>query len=361
MADNTSKRTFVSDLVPGLEIGEAVVTEDGTVALSEGTVLTPSLIERLRQWGILTVHVRREDVEQPVIEELAEETLVPASKRIFAENYEATVHNLHKAFETMRYLKEVPVEAMRALAEESVCALAEAPGALNHLHMMKGYDDYTYRHSLNVAIIAGLLGKWTGYGGTELRELILAGLLHDIGKAQIPLELLNKPGKLLMSEMELMKKHTTRGYNLVKERKDVPAGVVYGILQHHERMDGSGYPLGVVGAKIHPYARIVAIADIYDAMTAERSYQKSSSPFEVVQILVQEMFNKLDPEVCTVFLNNVRDYFVGNVVQLSDGRTAEVLYIAQFVGAKPILRTREGEFIDLEKRKDIKISSVVKA
>lgn len=359
MAATTSKRTFVSDLVPGLEIGEAVITEDGTVALSEGTVLTASLIERLRQWGILTVYVRREGADQPVIED--EGSAVPNAKRIFAGSYETTVHNLHKAFETIRYLKEVPVAAIKTLAEESVYALADAPGALNHLHMMQEYDDYTYRHSLNVAIIAGLLGKWTGYGNIELRELILTGLMHDIGKAQIPLEVLNKPGRLLASEMDLMKKHTTRGYNLVKDRKDVPSGVVYGILQHHERMDGSGYPLGVSGDKIHPYARIVAVADLYDAMTSERAYQKSSSPFDVVQTLVQEMFNKLDPEVCTTFLNNVRDYFVGNIVQLSDGRTAEVLYIAQFVGAKPILRTREGEFIDLEKRKDIKIASVVRA
>lgn len=364
VADNTSKRMFVSDLIPGLEIGTAVITEDGTVALSEGTILTTSLIERLRQWGILTVHVCRESGNLLAFEEAAyadAETSGFTAKRLFAENYEDTVISLHKTFETMRYLKEVPVDAMRAMAEETVCALTEAPGALNHLHMMQGYDDYTYQHSLNVAIITGLLGRWAGYTGTELRTLILAGLMHDIGKAQIPLELLNRPGKLLTSEMELMKRHTTRGYNLIKEHKDVPAGAVYGILQHHERMDGSGYPLGVPGTKIHPYAKIVAVADIYDAMTSERAYQKSSSPFEVVQTLVQQMFNKLDPEICTIFLNNVRDYFVGNVVALSDGRIAEVLYIAQFVGAKPIVRTQEGEFIDLEKRVDIKIASVVKA
>lgn len=362
MADNTSKRMFVNDLVPGLEIGKAVITEDGTVALSEGTILTTSLIERLRQWGILTVHVCRESGTPLTFEaDTYDETPDAITKRNFAEDYEDTVRSLHKSFETMRYLKEVPVDTMKVLAEETVCALIEVPGALNHMHMMQGYDDYTYRHSVNVAIITGLLGRWAGYTGTELRALILAGLMHDIGKAQIPLELLNRPGKLLTSEMELMKKHTTRGYNLIKEHKDVPAGAVYGILQHHERMDASGYPLGVPGTKIHPYAKIVAIADIYDAMTSERAYQKSSSPFEVVQTLVQQMFNKLDPEICTIFLNNVRDYFVGNVVALSDGRIGEVMYIAQFVGAKPIVRTQEGEFIDLEKRKDIKIASVVKA
>lgn len=351
-----NKRVFVNDLVPGLEIGKAVITEEGTVVLSEGTIVTPSLIDRLRQWGILTVFVRYEAGQVPVFQE----TPSSAIQRVFADEYEEIIQSLRKAFETMRYRKEVPVEALQVLAEDAVDSLAEVSGSLNHLHMVKSGGDYTYQHSLNVAVISGVLGRWLGYTGAELRELVFAGLIHDIGKTQIPLEILNKPGKLLASEMEIMKKHTTRGYNLIKDRKDLSARILYSVLQHHERMDGSGYPLGVPGEKIHPFAKIIAVADIFDAMTANRSYQKSASPFDVVQILVQEMFNKLDPEICTVFHDNVRDYFVGNIVELSDGRTAEVLYIAQFVGARPIVRAYDGEFLDLEKRKDITITSVVK-
>ncbi|MCX7781506.1 MAG: HD-GYP domain-containing protein [Negativicutes bacterium] len=350
-----NKRIFVSDLTPGLEIGKAVVTEEGTVVLTEGSILTPSLIERLRQWGILTVYIRK---EQDTVS--APESGAPNIQRLFADQYEGIVAGVRKSFETMRYFKEVPLEQLKELAEASVEVLSDAIGALNHLQLVKRQDDYTYRHSLNVAVITGVLGRWLGYYGMEMKNLILAGLLHDVGKTQIPLEVLNKPGKLSPDEMELMKKHTTRGYNMLRELPGITQGVLYGVLQHHERMDASGYPIGVPGEKIHPYAKIIAVADIYDAMTSNRAYQKSVSPFDVVQMLTQEMFNKLDPEICAVFLNNVRDYFVGNIVELSDGRNAEVLYIAQFVGARPIVRTADGEFIDLEKRKDLTIVNVLK-
>jgi putative nucleotidyltransferase with HDIG domain len=357
MADYMHKRIFVSDLIPGLEIGKAVVTDDGTVVLTEGTVLTPSLIERLRQWGILTVFIRKEMEDGDAVEEEP----VLSAQRTFVDGYENIIQNVRKSFEMMRYFKEVPIAQMQELVNNSIEVLLEVPGALNHLHNVKRQDEYTFRHSLNVAVIAGTLGRWLGYSGMGLSNLILTGLVHDIGKTQIPLEILNRPGKLLTSEMDLVKKHTTRGYNLLKNAAGLSPDILYGVLQHHERIDGSGYPLGVPGEKIHPFAKIIAIADIYDAMTTDRAYQKSASPFDVVQILMQEMFNKLDPEICTVFLNNVRDYFVGNQVELSDGRVGEVLYIGQFVGARPIIRTKDGAFIDLEKRKDIIIKGVVKA
>ena len=354
MADYISKRILVSDLTPGLEIGKAVITEEGTVVLTEGTVLTPSLIERLRQWGIQAVNVRQE-----ITDNIAQqEPVFSATRMAFCGVYDDVLQDLRKAFETMRYRKEVPLSAIQSLADKAV-NLSEAPGVMNYLHLVKKPDEYTYRHSLNVGIITGLLGRWMDYSGQQLKELILAGLMHDIGKTQIPIDVLNKPGKLSPEELELVRKHTTRGYNLIKASKELSAGQAYGILQHHERIDGSGYPLGVPGEKIHPYARIVAVADIFDAMSSERFYQKSVSPFDIVQTLVREMFNKLDPQVCTVFLNNVRDYFVGSIVRLYDGRTAEVLYIAPFVGAKPILRTRDGEVIDLEKRKDVTITSII--
>jgi len=215
-------------------------------------------------------------------------------------------------------------------------------------------DDYTFHHSLDVAVLCGVVGRWLGYKGEELKDLVLAGLLHDIGKTQIPLEILRKPGKLTPEETKIMQLHTTRGYNLVKEL-DLPAAVTYAVLQHHEREDGSGYPLQVTGDKIHPFAKLIAVIDIYDAMTCDKVYRKKVTPFEAVETITRDMYDKLDPNICAVFLNNVRDYFIGNTVLLSDGREAEVVYLGQYISSRPVVRTEDGLFIDLEQRKELSI------
>jgi len=160
--------------------------------------------------------------------------------------------------------------------------------------------------------------------------------------------------------MEAMKLHTTKGYNLLKEL-ELSQGVLFAVLQHHEREDGSGYPLGVKGDKIHNFAQIVAVADIYDAMTSDKVYREKTSPFQAVEALVQDMYGKLSPDVCTIFLNNVRDYFIGNIVELNDGREAEVVYLGQTMTARPIVRTPSGEFIDLERQKHVSIVKLVGA
>lgn len=343
---------------PGMEIGRMVLTQDDKIILSEGTILTESMLQGLQFWNIRTVFIKEVLSPKEKIDFSIPETAV--QKKFYAE-YENTVSVIKNAFSKIRFFKDVPIEDMQDLANKAIEPLINSTGVINHLNMVRRQDDYTFHHSVNVAIISGLLGKWLGYTGAELKDIILAGLLHDVGKTQIPLEILNKPGKLAADEMQIMQYHTTRGYKLLQEKTELPAGVVHGILQHHERFDGSGYPLAVAGDQIHQYAKIIAIADIYDAMTSDRVYHRKSSPFEVVELIVEEMFNKLDPEIVTVFLNNVRDYFIGNIVELSDGRRAEVIYLGQFLAARPIVLTEDKEYIDLERNKTLSIVRIVSA
>jgi len=343
---------------PGMEIGRMVLTQDDKVILSEGTILTESMLQGLRFWNINTVFIKEILSSTSKIDFSIPETAV--QKKFYAE-YETTVNVVKNSFSKIRFFKDVPLTDMQELANKSIEPLINSTGVINHLNMVRRQDDYTFHHSVNVAIISGLLGKWLGCTSSELKDLVLAGLLHDIGKTQIPLEILNKPGKLANDEMKVMQQHTTRGYKLLQEKPDLPAGVVHGILQHHERSDGSGYPLAVQGTQIHKYAKIIAVADIYDAMTSDRVYHRKSTPFAVVEMIVEEMFNKLDPEVVSVFLHNVRDYFIGNIVELSDGRQAEVIYLGQFMAARPIVLTEDKEYIDLERDKALSIVKVVSA
>lgn len=355
MLQTITKRCRIDEVENGAELARSLVTEDGKFALGEGTVLTPSLIGRLRSWNVDSVEVRiTVEVPDKVPPPLSETQLAVSKK------YDGTVSSIRKSFETLRFFKQVPLAEMRELADSSIEPFIDTSGIINHLHVVKRRDDYTFHHSINVAVLCGVIGRWMGYKDQDLKDLVLAGLLHDVGKSQIPLEILRKPSGLSSPEMDSMKLHTTKGYNMLKDL-EVSQGVLFAVLQHHEREDGSGYPLGVKGDKIHAFAQIVAVADIYDAMTSDKVYRSKTTPFQAVEALVFDMYGKLSPDVCSVFLNNVRDYFIGNVVELSDGREAEVVYLGQTITARPIVRTEAGEFIDLEKHKSVSIAKLVGA
>ena len=348
----------VNEVQPGMEVGRMVLTPDDKVILSEGTILTESMLKGLEFWNITTVFIKQPLSSEPDIDFSIPET--PAQKKFFAD-YDDTVEVVKNAFAKLRFFKEVPLETMKNLTATTIEPLIHSTGVINHMNLVRRQDDYTFHHSVNVAIICGTLGKWLGYTGQEWQDLILTGLLHDIGKTQIPLEILNKPGKLTAEEMDIMQQHTTRGYKLLRDKPNIPNGILHGILQHHERFDGSGYPLALPGEQIHKYAKIIAVADIYDAMTSDRVYHRKTSPFTVVEQMVEEMFKKLDPEIVTAFLNNVRDYFVGNIVELSDGRQAEVIYLGQFMASRPVVVTEDKEYIDLEQNKTLSIAKIIRA
>lgn len=343
---------------PGMELGRMVLTQDNLIVLSEGTVLSQSMIEGLKVWGISTVYIKELLSSEPTIDFSIPET---SQQKQFYADYNDTVHALKESFANIRFCKEVPLAALRDLANNSIEQLVNATGVINHIHMIRRQDDYTFHHSVNVAVICGVIGRWLGFTGKYLKDLVLAGLLHDVGKTQIPLEILNKPGKLTPDEMAIMRLHTIRGYRLVRDIPDLPRSVMYGIFQHHERYDGSGYPLAVTSEKIHQYAKIIAIADIYDAMTSDRVYHRKITPFAVVEMIFEEMFNKLDPEIGMVFLNNIRDFFVGNIVELSDGRQAEVIYLGHFLASRPVVITSDKQYVDLERSKSLSIVKVIRA
>ncbi|MHC1746386.1 MAG: HD-GYP domain-containing protein [Negativicutes bacterium] len=353
------RQYMLKNVVPGMKIGQPLITDNGKVVLHEGTILNEALIKRLHYWGVteLVIHDGTDTggFFQPVS--------VPISQELqrFTKDYQETIKVLTQAFQSVRYFNEVPLNQMRELANDSVSNLVNSAGVMNHLQMVRHQDEYTFQHSVNVSVIAGVLGKWIGYQGIALQDIILTGLLHDIGKAKISLEVLNKPEKLLAEEMRLMQTHATLGYKLLRNIPDLPDEVVVGVLEHHERMDGSGYPLKLDGGRIHPYAKIIAVADVYDAMTSDRIYRAKVTPFFVLEMMAQKMFDEYDPSVCSIFLSHVRDCFVGSIVQLSDGRQAEIISAGQFLFTRPVVRTADGEFIDLETNKEITIAYVLKA
>ena len=348
-----SERCFITSVKPGDTLARPVIRDDGYVILAENTMLTLGQISRLRNLNIAFV-----DIWRPNEASAGAPPPDPSTPEGFASYYDQTIIQLKTAFSRMRFFKEVPAGELEELVAKKINVLINASGVIHHLSAVERKDDYTFHHSINVAIICGVLGKWMGIQGSDLRELVLAGLLHDIGKTQIPLEVLNKPGKLTDSEMAMMRLHTTHGYSLLLNISAISRSIARTVLEHHERCDGSGYPYAIKANDIHLYAKIIAVADTYDAMTSDRVYQSKRTPFQVVETISQEMFAKLEPSICTVFLNNVHEVFLGTTVYLSNGMEAEVVFLGRYSASRPVVRTASGQFIDLETAKDISIVSI---
>ncbi len=333
------------ELVPGMCIENDVVDAEGLVKLlAKGAVLDQAQIERLSNWGAF---VRVDDAEAAARrQELAEHT----SRTEFVNSYKETIEKITYTFRQLEKNRSVPIVEMLEIVDQKINFLVESIGALDYLHDIRCHSEHTFNHALNVAVLSGILGKWCGYETATLRDLILAGLLHDLGKLVLPLEVLDKPGCLSAEEFAIIKTHPQEGYQFVEADAQIVESVKRAILQHHERMDGSGYPLGLFGAEIHAAAKIISIVDVYDAITSDRPYQKKATPFKALDILHEEMFEKLDPNICMIFLNSMRDYFTGSRVLLSNGEKAKIIsFTANVKGfTQPVVCMSNGVLVDLQ-------------
>lgn len=240
---------------------------------------------------------------------------------------------------------------------KEIIVMSENPLHTFHmLHNVREYDDATFIHSLNVAILCNLFGQWVDMEQEELDILTLAGLLHDVGKMKIPEEIIKKPGSLTEEEFSEVRNHPRRGYMLL-EPIQLDERIKNVALMHHERCDGSGYPDKLTGEQMDEFAKIVAIADVYDALTSARVYRGPLCPFEVIEIIQEEdEGKKYDPRFLQSFLEGIVKSFIGCKVVLSDGRQGEIIATSQ-VFTRPIIQIGD-EKIDLRKTPELTIRSL---
>lgn len=225
------------------------------------------------------------------------------------------------------------------------------------INALKTSDEYTFKHSVDVATIAMILGKQQGLSQKQIYELGVAGLLHDIGKTKVPISILNKPDKLTNEEFAIIKKHSVFGYNMLQEHNDFNNEICMAVLQHHEKLNGKGYPLGFPKEKITHYAKILAVSDIYDALVTERPYKKAFSHRDAVE-LIMSMTEELDISAIKSFLASVILYPVDSIVKLSNGEIAKVVKNNTKHALRPIVvGITTGNVYDLSD--DIKCANVV--
>ena len=198
---------------------------------------------------------------------------------------------------------------------------------LQCINNIRETDDYLYTHSTNVATLNGLLGRWLDLSTDDIDKLIRIGLVHDLGKLQIPSAILNKPAKLTDAEFDLIKQHPVMSEKLLIESGMKNSEILSGVRSHHERTNGTGYPDGLSGKDTPLFARITAVSDVYDAMVAKRPYKDSHSPFQILAEFSRSRFSDLDMHVVSAFLENIPGQFMGKQAQLSDGRIARIQFL----------------------------------
>ncbi|KUO73050.1 MAG: hypothetical protein APF77_20475 [Clostridia bacterium BRH_c25] len=222
------------------------------------------------------------------------------------------------------------------------------------MNEVKNIDEYTYSHSINVSVYALLIARWLGLQEEEIRNVVTTGILHDIGKSKIPGEILNKKGPLLPEEYEQIKNHTSIGYQLSEDIPQLTDGIREGILMHHEREDGQGYPFSIKGNDINLYAKIISVADVYDALTSERVYKRRITPFDTFGELARVGYDHFDAKILMTFLSKISCYYTGSTVKMNNGETGKVIYIAPQSISTPIVSVN-GRYIDLSRDRKLKI------
>jgi len=346
---------FVKDIENGMVIAKDVLDSNGGLLLAEGFEIKEAFkIKRLlNQYNVLFASIIKEEIEsipnnQVHITEKTQLLVSDSNRQIpiksineFNENKEV----LKESFD--RFIKGEKIE--RHEVEKKINdTLNIFKGNINIFQLMqsvKHSDDITYSHCHNVALVSYSMGQWLGLDEKDLQELALSGMLIDIGKIQIDDKLLNKEGKLTNDEFLDLKKHSIFSHEIIKDYEFISDRVKSAVLCHHERMDGSGYPLGLKDDKISLFARIIAIADVYNALISHRPYRNKKTPFEAIRILETEYMDKLDANILYLFLHRVASNYIGQEVTLSSGDKGEIVFIPKHNLFRPIIKLKNQEQI----------------
>ncbi|MBO5292209.1 MAG: HD-GYP domain-containing protein [Lachnospiraceae bacterium] len=315
-----------------MEIDQTIVDHTGRKLICRGTILDEYMIASMLKMGIMGVYIGEGQDEDTT----SDENLSPAIRETIEKNTVADQARVQlsesvkqRVSEGIRYLynnaeSEDFTQTTNSIANNLMNAVLENDSIAVDIDTLKVSDEYTFKHSVDVATMAMVVARKHGFSDQEIYEIGVSGLLHDVGKSRIPNEILNKPGRLTEEEFSIMKQHSLYGYRILQDKPDISNEIRLGVLQHHEKINGNGYPLSVPKEQICSYARILSIVDIYDALVTERPYKKGFSKRDAVE-MIMAMTDELDISYMRSFLNSVILYPVGSTVQLSNGENARVV------------------------------------
>ncbi|MBQ6843797.1 MAG: HD-GYP domain-containing protein [Agathobacter sp.] len=378
------KKLAPKELEIDMIIAEAIITPSGQTLAPAGTVLSKPLINKVKLYNVPFVLIRDSELASPV-----SAPPTPVTETLIDENKKPTTHaeeiqsasvkiansTEFKGFQLdyflfIEHLKNVFTQIIstpnyKADTNELITKLSPLYISRNTIielfdmiHQMHSINDSVYAHCVNVALISRMIGRWLRLEQQDLNVLTCCGLFHDIGKLAIPDEILNKPDKLTAEEFSIVKSHPTQGYQMLTNQ-DLDIRIKQSVLLHHERYDGSGYPSGLSGQQLPDFSMIVAIADVYDAMTAARSYREPLCAFQVIENFERDGYQKYNTKYIYVFLHQIATTYQNNRIMLNDGRIAKIVMLNQNRLSKPIIQFDNGECLDLSSCSDLYISKVL--
>ena len=336
-------RYSIDTLKDGMKLGKPIYSEDGSLLLGKGVIVSDIFIRRLKELEVTSVYIHDKDTEDITqtdsISEMVRGATISHMRELFGPLEELTKEIKDLSRDTImseisserfqKTFRENPAfKSIKADAGNIVDQLMSGEVTLG-LNSIKTHDNYTFQHSIDVAIVSIMLGRKVGLPVEKLRELGIGCILHDMGKVFVPKEILNKPGKLTEEEFKQMKLHPTIGYELTKGTTSIGVLPPHVALQHHEKQNGGGYPRGLVGSNrlipskepgtIHQYGSLVAVADVYDALSSDRPYRKAMPPEKVISILRELSGTHLNSDILGQFLAITPVHPVGATIRVTRG------------------------------------------
>lgn len=333
----------------GEKIAKDIYNDRGVLVVSEGKILTEKLYKMIREYRIGSIHIAFSNGEEGYCEN---------TYKTVKKTYIDGVENIKDVINEISKNGKINQEKIMDLKDSINLNSNQFGYFIDCINELKQSDEYTFNHSINVAIYSMLISSWMNLSQEHIENAILAGILHDVGKAKVPNNILNKKGRLDDTEFNEMKKHSTYGYEICKNIDNINPNIPSAVLQHHEKSDGTGYPMRLKAREINPYAKILAVADVYDALTSKRVYKEKITPFDTFRKMEEIGYNHFDPNVLLTFLKNISYYYVGFKVMLNTGEIGEIAYISPKDDYKPIVKINE-RIIDTSKEMDYNIIEMV--
>lgn len=358
-------KILTSQATPGMLIADDVYTMSNQLIIAAGTIITDKVITRLKFYSIHQIFISVDEDEDESLPEVPLKTELYAEKVKKSEEFKKFSSSLLASSSNFRKQVSRLVDNNEKINEDQL--LFDVNSVLTHarngahvfdmLHCLRNQDDETYLHCLNVALISNVMGRWMHFSRRDLDTLTLCGLLHDIGKLAIPLEIIRKPSKLTSEEYSTIKTHPVQGYNILRAQ-NANIHIQMSAMMHHERCDGSGYPMGIKSDQIDRFAKIVMIADVYEAMTAARVYRGPLCPFEVIGLFESEGLVKFDTRCVMTFLDRVQQTYLHNNVRLNDKSEGTIVMMNPTYLSRPVIKCGR-RYIDLAKEHNLYIEAIL--
>lgn len=344
----------INEKLIDVKLAQDVLTSSGILIVPEDTVITDHILKKLYDFKIEDVVVYKPEKAVDIADSMQVNTY-----ELYYKEYSKDVNELKGVLQEIAAGKKLDYSRVDKISKNIYYKINNCFSFIECIKAVKSVDEYTYTHSVNVSVYSMLIGKWLNFSDNQLMDIILAGLLHDVGKAKIPLEILNKKGPLTYDEFEIIKKHALYGYEIVKDHDEISNEVKKAILTHHEKENGKGYPMGLKGDQKNLYAKIITVADVFDAITTVRVYKDKKTPFDAFKELEAVGYDALDPQILMVLFKNLPSYYVGSKVKMNSGELGEVVYVPSQCIYAPVVRLEDEQFLDISKCQDKSIKEFI--